>query len=28
LGILHFDTFKHLASPNQHLLSKSLKFAR
>jgi serine/threonine protein kinase len=28
LGILHFDTFKHLFSPNQHLLSKSLKFDR
>jgi serine/threonine protein kinase len=28
LGILHFDTFKHLFSLNQHLLSKSLKFAR
>ncbi|KAH9564671.1 hypothetical protein CY35_04G037500 [Sphagnum magellanicum] len=28
LGILHFDTFKHLFSPNQHLLSKSLKLAR
>ncbi len=28
LGILHFDTFKHLFSPSQHLLSKSLKFAR